>query len=445
MNEPGVSDPTTPQRTPLGVDYRERVLWQEGLSPEQCELLGRPDAQTPPAHVDVAVVGGGYCGLAAATELARRGRSVAVLDRHDLGWGASSRNGGMVIPELKAGPGALVESYGELGARLHDEVERAFDHVEAVIAAQGIDCDYERTGQLYLTHGPRGLQRLRSLAEQLVAIGSDAQVLTGDELAAEAGSRHFAGGLVVERTGGLHPARFHAGLAAMARVAGVSLHPHTAVQRIEPAALAGHTLQTSRGRLHAEHVLIATNAYVDGLTPRLASTVLPMGSFIIATEPLAPDLAATVLLTRRMAFNDRNLLWYWRHGPDGRLLFGGRRSLGPVGLAAARDHLYRSMLTAHPQLAGTKVDRVWGGSVALTVDRMPHCGHSDGQWYATGCNGSGVALNTWLGHRMAGAICGEPLPAFAELDAPKVPLRRLRSLWLPAVGTVLRAADALDR
>jgi glycine/D-amino acid oxidase-like deaminating enzyme len=167
-----------------------------------------------------------------------------------------------------------------------------------------------------------------------------------------------------------------------------------------------------------------------------------MESFIIATEPLAPEVAATVLPTRRMTFNDRNLLWYWRHGPDGRLLFGGRKRLGEVTLPEARDHLYESMLTAHPQLIGTRVDRVWGGRVALTLDRLPHCGRSDGHWYATGCNGSGVALNTWMGHRMAGAICGDELPPFAELRHPTIPLHAQRRAWLPVVGSWFRIEDA---
>jgi glycine/D-amino acid oxidase-like deaminating enzyme len=430
--------------TPLGDGYREGVLWQEGLREDQREGLRTPTSPTPPAHVDVAVLGGGYCGLAAAAELARRGRSVAVFDRHDLGWGASTRNGGMVLPELKYAPSELAARHGPLGRRLQDEVEDAFDHVEALVA-DGLECDYERTGQLYLTHGRRGAAHLEQLAADLAGRDPDARVLTGDELRAEAGSRHFAAGLVLARSGGLHPARFHHGLVVRARRAGASLHPGTAVLAVEPAARAGHRLRTPVGVVHAGEVLVATNAAVDGVTPRLAAKVLPMGSFIIATEPLAPELAATVLPGRRMAFNDRNLLWYWRHGPDGRILFGGRRSLGRVTLPEARDHLYRGLLTAHPQLVGTRVERVWGGEVALTVDRLPHCGRLDGLWYATGCNGSGVALNTWLGHRMAGAICGEDPPAFAELSAPDVPLRSLRRLWLPPVGAWMRALDALDR
>ena len=417
------------------------MLWWEGLE-------DAPSAAPPgplPSDTDVVVVGSGYCGLAAATELAREGRSVVLVERDELGAGASTRNGGMVIPELKAGPRTLERRLGPLGMRLHTEVERAFDHVESLVAGDApvIDCDYERTGQLYLTHGRQGVRHLEELAAEHASIGNPATVLTGDDLRAEVGSELFAGGLVLERTGGLHPARFHAGLVAAAADAGVSLHPKVAVTSVDPAPGAGGRVEvrTAAGTVHARDVLLATNAYADGAYPHLERKVLPMGSFIIATEPLPAELAATVLPTRRMAFNDRNLLWYWRHGPDGRLLFGGRRRLGKIGLDEARDHLRDSMVRVHPQLRDVRVERVWGGLVALTLDRLPHCGVERGVWYATGCNGSGVALNTWMGHRMARAILGEELPPFAELPHRSIPLRSLRSMWLPVVGKWFELQD----
>lgn len=436
-----MAPPSRQPVTPLTDDYHEGVLWHEGIDAEAAGL-STPTLDRVPSHADVVVVGGGYCGLAAAATLAGRGRSVVVLERHDLGWGASSRNGGMVIPELKAGPRTLEARYGDLGPLLHTEVESAFDFVESLVGPSGtIDADYERSGQIFLTHGRRGVEQLHELAAELASVGSSAHVVTGDDLIAEAGSRHFAAGLVVERTGGLHPARFHAGLVQRARRAGAALMPHTPVSAIEPTGRSGHLVTTPRGVVQAADVLLATNAHADGIEPALRRRVLPMGSFIIATEPLEPGLAATVLPTRRMAFTDRNLLWYWRHGPDGRLLFGGRKRLGSIGLDEARDHLYVSMLRAHPQLVGTRVARVWGGEVALTLDRLPHCGRIDGRWYATGCNGSGVALNTWMGHRMAGAICGDPMPPFAQLRHAPVPLHGARRAWLPAVGQWFRWED----
>ena len=417
----------------LGEGYQARVLWQDTATPHQVASTELPRS------VDAVVVGGGYAGVSAATELSRRGRSVALLDAHDLGWGASTRNGGMVLPELKAGPRTLEHRHGPLGLRLHQEVEDAFDHVEALVAG-GLECAYERTGHLYLTHSAVGAERLLTLGGELTSVGSPAHLVRGDELAAEIGSSVFRAGLVVERSGGLHPARFHAGLVARAASTDATLLPHTPATGIE-RRLDGWVVRTPHGETTAHDVLVATNAYADALLPALRRRVLPMGSYIIATAPLEPAVAKEVLPTGRMCFNDRNLLWYWRLDDEGRMVFGGRKKLGRVSLEEARDFLFRSMLDVHPQLAGVAIERAWGGNVALTVDRLPHCGRIDGIWYATGCNGSGVALNTWLGHRMAGAMCGDPLPAFAALTHRPIPLHGLRRAWLPALSAWFRFQD----
>jgi glycine/D-amino acid oxidase-like deaminating enzyme len=420
--------------TLLGSGYRPAVLWQDTASPHPVAAIDLPPV------ADVVIIGAGYCGLAAAIELAHRGRSTVVLDAHDLGWGASTRNGGMVLPELKAGPRTLERTHGELGLRLHQEVEDAFDHVEALVAEHSIECSYVRCGQLYLSHSASSAHHLDDLADELSSVGSPAHVVRGSALADEIGSEVFAAGLVVERSGGIHPARFHAGLTRLADTAGVSLHAGTPATGLE-AHGPGWRVTTPRGVIQASDVIVATNAYADALVPALRRRVLPMGSFIIATEPLDPALAQAVLPTGRMCFNDRNLLWYWRLDDERRMVFGGRKRLGAVRLEDARDHLYESMIAVHPQLSGTPIERAWGGNVALTLDRLPHCGRLDGLWYATGCNGSGVALNTWMGHRMAGAVCGDDLPSFAELPHRTIPLHSLRRAWLPVVSTWFRFQD----
>jgi len=414
---------------------REAVLWHETAPPPT------GPASPLPARADVVVVGGGYCGLAAAAEVARAGGSAVLLEAGALGAGASTRNGGMVIPELKAGPATLERRYGELGRRMASDVDEAFAWVEERVGPGGIDCAYARTGQLYLAHAPRQEAHLEHLAGEHRAAGHPARVVRGSELAAEIGSRRFGAGLVLDRTGGLHPARFHAGLVDQARAAGASLHPHHRATGIDRRAGGGFTVRVAGGPsgasdgVEAEAVLLATNAYADAVAPRLQRRVLPMGSFIIATEPLSEELAAAVLPTGRMCVDTKNLLWYWRVDPDRRMVFGGRRRLGRVTLADAATYLRRSMVEVHPQLAGVAVDCVWGGDVALTYDRLPHVGRVDGAWYATGCNGSGVALNTWMGHRMGQVLGGgAPPPSFAELPHPAVPLHRLRHLYLPAVS-----------
>lgn len=394
-----------------------------------------------PGRVDTVVVGAGYAGLAAARTLARAGRDVLVLEKDDLGTGAHSRNGGMAIPELKAGPASLQRRYGELGLRMHHEVHEAFDHLEALIADEGIACDYERTGQLYLAHTPRLVPHLREVAAEHQAFGEPVRFVAKDELAAEVGSDAFHGGVVYDRTGGLHPARLHAGLARLALDAGATVRDRCAAIALEDVGR-GHWVHTDAGSVECDHVVVTTNAYADGLLPELRRRVLPIGSFIVATEPLTPELATSVSPRRRMLVNTRNLLFYWRLSPDGRLLFGGRRSLSTTTVAEAGEYLTDSMRAIHPQLADVAVTHRWGGNVAITLDRMPHVGRLRGAWYATGCNGSGVALNTWLGHRLAQTVLGETAPpAFAELRHPPIPLHRFRRAYLPLVGRWYRHQD----
>jgi glycine/D-amino acid oxidase-like deaminating enzyme len=432
--------------TPLAPDYREAVLWQEQAPPAV-----DPGPAALPAEADVVVVGAGYAGLSTARELAAAGRGVVVLDAHPLGWGASTRNGGMVIPELKAGPAALQRSLGPLGARLYAEVNEAFDHIEALVSgpAPAIPCDYERSGQLYLAHAARLVPGLQATAREHADHGEDVRFVPREALVGEVGSTAYHGGVVYERTGGLHPARFHAGLAAAARDAGavvVDRTRATAVQRRAAVGGAGAAFRvvTARGTVDAGAVVVCTNAYADGLIPALARRVLPIGSFIVATEVLDPGLARSVSPRRRMLVDSKNLLHYWRLSPDGRMLFGGRRSLARSTVAQARDFLYGAMLRVHPQLAGVRIERAWGGDVAMTLDRLPHAGRIDGVWYAAGCNGSGVALNTWLGARIGRHLVAPgdvPPPSFTELPHRPIPLHRLRRLWLPAVGWWFRWQD----
>jgi glycine/D-amino acid oxidase-like deaminating enzyme len=416
----------------LSHRYAERCLWQAQVDPP-------PSATTPlPADADVVVMGAGLCGLAAADTAARLGRSVLVLDKEPLGWGSSSRNGGMVIPELTAGPATLERKYGPLARRLHEEVDQAFDWVEAMVRGDdglgGIDCDWSRPGQLYLAHSERHVADLQALAAELVAAGEPVQFVDRAGLAAEIGSDAFFAGVVIERTGAVHPAKLHAGLAARAMGSGAGLHDRTAVTCLEPVAT-GVRVHTTRGVVAAAQVIVATNAAADAAVPWLEARVLPVGSFIIATEVLDPDLARSVSPTGRMMVDTKNLLFYWRLTPDGRMAFGGRRSLDPVEVGEARDFLYQAMLRIHPQLAGVAVEYAWGGNVAMTLDRLPHVGRTDGAWFATGCNGSGVCLNTWLGHRLGEVVAGAAAPpAFAELAFRPVPLRSLRSAYLPVVS-----------
>ncbi|KAA0233587.1 MAG: FAD-binding oxidoreductase [Actinobacteria bacterium] len=420
---------------PLAASYREVALWQAQVS------LPSLDVPTLPAEADAVVVGGGYCGLAAAWTLAQRGRQVVLVEAKALGFGASTRNGGMVIPELKAGPAKLEQQYGSLGRRMFQAVGEAFDFVESLISEHSIACDYQRTGQLYLAHHPRAVAALRAYAEEYAAAGEAVELIDGSDLGNEIGSTVFSAAAVFERTGAVHPARLHQGLVSLASRAGVHLHDFTEVTRLERPKSGGFRVVTRRGAIAARDVIVAANAYIDGLIPRLARRVLPIGSYVIATRPLDPGLADAVSPRRRMFVDTKNFLFYWRLSPDDRMVFGGRKSLGSTTVAEARDYLYRSMVRIHPQLSGLEIEYAWGGDVAMTLDRLPHVGYLDKVLYATGCNGSGVALNTWMGARVGGMVCGDDPPPFAELRHRAIPASGLRRCYLPFVSAWFRFED----
>jgi glycine/D-amino acid oxidase-like deaminating enzyme len=424
---------------PLAPAYREAPLWHAGV-----ERVGAAEPGALPNEADVVIVGGGYCGVMAAAELARRGRHVVVLEADELGvGGASTRNGGMVIPELKHGTRTLTRKYGRLGRELADSVFSACALVARLVEDHGIACDYARCGGLLLAHHEAQVPGLLEAEREWVDdLGKSAHFVTREHLTDEIGSSEYVAGLVMDDVAGIQPAKYHSGLVRLALDAGAELHDGTRADVLERRARGGWRVATTRGVVHAGDVLVATNAYVDGLVPALARRVLPVGSYIIATEVLDERVAREVIPRGRMVFDTRHLLAYWRLSPDRRMVFGGRTSLVPMSVANARDRLYGEMTRIHPQLEGANLEFAWGGVVAITLDRMPHFGRLNGVAYATGCNGTGIALATWFGARAAAWMVGEePPPAFAHLKFPTIPMHRLRSAYLPGVGWWLRAMD----
>jgi glycine/D-amino acid oxidase-like deaminating enzyme len=415
--------------------------WWDGVD------LPDPMGERPAAAVDVVVVGGGYTGLGSALELARRGRHVAVLDSGGIARGASSRNGGMVHPGVKHDLATLLAEPG--GRRRFDDTVTAYAGLAALITECEIDCDFAPTGHLELAHHPRQAEGLRRSAAAYESIGQAAAFLDRDELGAEIGSARFFGGLAVEHSGAVHPAKLAAGVARAAVAAGASLYPGTSVLGIERRG-AGHAVRTTGGEIAAGEVIVATNGTTDStLVPWLGRRILGIGSFIIATEPIDPDVAATISPKGRMFFDTKNFLHYWRLSPDGmRVLFGGRTSFSSTTLDAARDALYAALVHFHPALSGVRVARAWGGQVALTADRMPHVGRHEasGVLYAMGYCGTGVAASLHFGRSLGRWLCDDgELPSFAEDRWRPVPWPgRVRGL-LPVAGWWYRALDALGR
>jgi glycine/D-amino acid oxidase-like deaminating enzyme len=397
-----------------------------------------------PTDVDAVIVGGGYTGMMAAATLARRGRSIALLEKNELGWGASSRNGGMVHPGFKADLATMLKRDPEGGRQRYQATLDAFTLVEETIRVNQIDCDYVRTGHLELADKASHFQHLEEEAHLLRRqFGVPARVIPRVELASEVGTSLYHGALLFERSGGLHPAKYFAGIMRMARDRGAHFFDHTPATGIETRSRSGFIVSTPRGVIQTRDVLVATNGYSDRLVPWLRRRVIPIGSYIIATAPLSGEQARSAIPNRRMLFDSKNFLHYWRLSVDNRMLFGGRASFAPTTIAKARDWLYAAMVQIHPQLAGVPIDHAWGGQVGFTVDRMPHIGRVKGITYALGYCGTGVAMSSYFGQLAADWIAGGDLPACWQRPFPAVPLYREQPWFLPTVGWYYSALDRL--
>jgi glycine/D-amino acid oxidase-like deaminating enzyme len=397
----------------------------------------------PPSEADVVVVGGGYTGVAAARELARRGRAVVLLEKEQLGFGASTRNAGFVHPGLKASLAQLERRHGERGRAVFADARRAFDLVAHLIGEEGIECDYRRDGRVVLAHRSSKLDSLREL-ERTYRDGLHEQAALVDA-GSHTSAVGFHGALLIEKGATLHPARYYAGLAASAVRAGAQLFAQTPASRLERRG-EGFRVDTPRGRIEARDVLVATNGYADSLVPELRRRVIPIGSYIVATERLDPELAATITAADaagRAFLDTRHFLNYWRLSPDGRLLWGGRASFRRTTLERVRSVLHRSMLAAYPRLRGVRLEYAWGGNVAFTFDRLPHFGRVRRLTFALGYCGSGVALSTYFGTAAAAWIAGDEPIAFAGLPFPTAPLYRGDPWFLPAVGLWFELRDRI--
>lgn len=397
--------------------------------------------------VDVAVVGGGFTGLSAALALAKSGARVAVLEAGRVIGEASGRNGGHCNNGLAHDLGSLAASLGEERAvALYRAFDSAVDSVEALVASERIDCDFIRTGKIKLAAKPEHFAKLEKSAALLQrTVEPNLAVVTPAETRREIGSDGFHGGLVYPRSAHMHMGRFGVGLAEAAARRGATIHENAAVTGLARLNGQAHRVVTSRGTLEAGQVLLATGASRRGPFAWLRRRIVPVGSFIIATEPLSPERAAAIMPTRRTATTTKNIGNYFRLTPDNRLIFGGRARFAlssPASDARSGEILKARMLELFPELAGTRIDYCWGGLVDMTADRLPRAGERDGLFYALGYSGHGTQMSVHMGQAMARVMGGDAKAnPFAGLDWPAVPGHFGPPWFLPFVGMYYRYQD----
>ena len=409
------------------------------------------DKQDPiPATTDVLVIGGGYTGLGAALELARGGAEVSVLETERFGSGASSRNGGLISSGINVGKGAnTIAAHGQarFDAMLA-EANAAYAHLHDIISREGIRCHIAEPGRFVPAHCPAAYEALAARVEMLNRLtGAEAWMLPRIDQHRELASDFYFGGMVSERSGGLHPGLLVRGLALAASHAGARLHSHCPAGRIHRTR-SGYLVETPRGGIKTKEILLATNGYTGANTPWHRRRLFPVRSHIIATEDLGRARVGELLPNFRMISDTKRMLFYFRPSPDGRrILFGGRAGIGDVEPEIAAPILRRSLISIFPQTAGVRLTHSWVGNVALTFDRLPHIGENDGLRFALGCNGSGVVMMTWLGHQVARQMLGrgDPPSAYAGIDMPAMPFYSGNPWMLPVVGAWYIARDRFDR
>jgi glycine/D-amino acid oxidase-like deaminating enzyme len=400
---------------------------------------------------DVAVIGAGYTGLSAARHLAAAGAAVLVLEREHVGWGASSRNGGQVLTGLKIDPATLVARYGEPRARrLFDISLESIARLESMLARESIECEYEASGHVEAASKPSHFAAFRQDQAILARVFDHrVEIVSRRDQRAEVGSDAYHGLLVDERSRALNPARYVAGLAAAARRAGAVIVERTPAVRV---ARNGRrwTVATPDAGIDVADVLIATNGYTGAASPALQRRFVAVGSYIIATEPLDRRTADDILPRRRMAFDSKHFLHYFRLTGDNRLLFGGRAELTrptPETARRAAAILQRDMVRLFPGLAKARIEFAWGGNVAFTRDQMPHAGRLEGMYYAGGYCGHGIAMATYLGELIARRLAGEPVehPLVDGKGEPfaAIPLYYGRPWFLPVAGAYYKMRDWL--
>lgn len=407
-----------------------------------------PDVQD--GSCDVVVVGAGITGTAAALALAKKGARVMVCEAETVGHAASGRNGGMCNNGFAQDYASLSQRIGtELANRLYRAFDAGVDTVERLIREESIDCDFVRTGKLKLAAKPEHYDKLaRSQALLAASVDPDTRLLTKAELRDEIGSNLYHGGLIFEKSAGMHVGRYVRGLAKAAESRGAYILERTPVLGLQRGSRCGYVVRTPRGEICAPQVLLASGISQVGPLGWIRRRIVPVGAFLIVTEPLPKELLDRLLPTRRMATDTKNFVSFFRVTPDNRMLFGGRARFATSTLSSDEKSgliLRQQMATVYPELAGVRIDYCWGGMVDMTANRLPRAGQRDGLYYSMGYSGHGTQMATLMGTLMAEIMDGRAdLNPWKDFDWPAIPGHFGKPWFLPLVGAWYRLKDRVQ-
>ncbi|SHE64402.1 gamma-glutamylputrescine oxidase [Microbulbifer donghaiensis] len=402
------------------------------------KLVGHPDsyyaASANPAPVypqlegtveaDVCVIGAGYTGLSSALHLAERGYKVVVLEAERVGWGASGRNGGHVGVGQRRGQEDLEKMLGlDTAKQLWDMSVEAVHLVEDLINKHSIQCDLKR-GIMHLAAKRSHNAHLQEEVELLRDRYGYEQMRYADEDEARTlvGSERYFGAQVDSGSLHLHPLNFALGLAGAAAAAGVDFYEHSRVTKYRGGSPC--LVETANGQVKAKNIVLACNGYLGNLEPRMAGKIMPINNFVLATEPLSESLAKELIANDYALQDTLFVIDYWKLSGDNRLIFGGGENYTSRFPQDIRNFVRKYMLRVYPQLADTRIEFGWGGTLAITLNRMPHLGRLEPNvYYSQGYSGHGVPTATFAGKLIAEVVAGteERFDILAQIPTPSFP------------------------
>jgi glycine/D-amino acid oxidase-like deaminating enzyme len=427
------------------ADFRAEPYWWNEFKPGPLNL------REPGRTHDVAVVGGGYAGLAVALEVARQGLSVVVFESGWFGDGASTRSGGALSAGLSIGKsltGKALDYPPEVVNMVVGWARDSFDHLEKFIQRENIECNFERRGRFLGACAPRHYQWLEARFEKLQRSGAkDCWLIDRHQQHEEIGSDYYHGGLIFNAAAKLHPALLYRGyLEACQRQPGITLVDQCRVNGMSRDG-SGWAVDTAQGRFQARQVAVCTNGYTGNLVPKLHHRLVPVASHVIVTDEISPELAQRISPNGRTFSETRRIMHYFRLTPDGRrVLFGGRSRFTETPFELNARLLHAGLVRRFPELAQVRVARAWQGNVAFSADALPHAGEFEGIHYVAACCGGGITvmpyLGTQVGRKIAGVIKGPT--DFDRVELPAIPFYRGKPWFLPIVGTAFRVADYMD-
>ncbi len=397
-----------------------------------------------PRKTQILVIGSGYTGVVTALQLKKAGLDVTLIEKDGLGFQASAKNGGMALTGLSVSLSKILKKEGrERLSRLFRESLTSIDCVEELVKEGEIDCHFSRCGYLEAAYKPSHYEGLKAEQEFLFQnLSHETRLIPPENLRAEVGSNFYHGGLVEPMSAGVHPAKYIAGLIRMAENAGVDLHACVRAHKLERVH-GKMKVYTDRGPILADRVVVGTNGYTTQLTPWQMRRVVPVESFMIATQELPAAVAEQLIPNNRMVSDTKRFLYYFRLSPDGkRVLFGGRPKQAWKTAIDKAGAMRAEMLKVFPQLERYAIDYCWFGKVCFTVDRYPIIGERNGIAYAMGYCGHGVAMATYFGFKLADMILGKGLnTAFAEKKSIPIPFYRGNPWFLPLAHNYFRFLD----